>query len=55
MMILKKKKVKLENQDTTTRKNPESPSVIFLTAVKVSQCRQVADNKREKEEAKKVT
>ena len=55
MMILKQNKVKLENEDTTTRRNPDSTSGIYLTAVKVAQCRHVAENRREKEEGKKVT
>ena len=55
MMILKKKKVKLENEETTTRRNPDSTSVIYLTAVKVAQYIQVDGNRREKEETKKVT
>ena len=55
VMILKQKKVKLENEDANTRRNPDSTSGIYLTAVKVAQCRQVAKNRREKEEAKKVT
>ena len=55
MIIFKQKKVKLENKYTTTRRNPYSTSGIYLTAVKVEKCRQVADNRREKEEAKKVT
>ena len=52
MMILKKKKVKLENEETTTRRNPDSTSVIYLTAVKVAQYIQVDGNRREKEETK---
>ena len=55
MMILKKKKVKLANEYANTRRNPDSTSVIYLTAVKVEQCRQVAANRRETEEAKKIT
>ena len=55
MMTLKKKKVKLANKDTTTRKNPDSTSVIYLTAIKVAQCIQVATNRREIEEVKKIT
>ena len=48
------KKVILEN-DVTSRRNPDSSSGIYLTADKVSQCRLVYDNMREKEEAKKET
>ena len=55
MMIIIRKKVKMENADTTTRRNPDSTSGIYLTAVKVEQCRYVDDNRREKEEAKKAT
>ena len=47
MMILKKKRIKLENEDANTRGNPDSTSGIYLTAVKVAQCRQVATNRRE--------
>ena len=53
MMNLKKKKVKLENKDTTTRRNPVSTQGIYLTAVKLEQYRQVATNRREMEEAKR--
>ena len=45
----------MANEDTTTRRNPDLTSGIYLTAVKVAQYRQVADNRREKEEEKKVT
>ena len=55
MMILNQKKVKLTNEDTDTRSNPDSTLGIYLTTVKVEQYIQVADNRREKEEAKKVT
>ena len=54
MMILNKKKVKLANEDANTRRNPYSTSVIYLTAVKVAQCRQVAENRREMVEEKKI-
>ena len=54
-MILKKRKVKLANEDASTRRNPNSTSGIYLTALKVSQYRQVAANRIEKEEAKKIT
>ena len=36
-------------------RNPDSSTVIYLTAAKVAQCRLVAGNRREKEEAKKET
>ena len=39
MMILKKRKLKLANEDANTRKNPNSTSGIYLTAAKVAQCR----------------
>ena len=55
MMILKHKKVKLENEDSVTSRNPDSTPGIYLTAVKLAQFRQVAKNRREKEEAKNVT
>ena len=55
MMILKQKKVKMANEDTTTRRNPDLTSGIYLTAVKVAQCRQGDENRRENEEGKKVT
>ena len=54
-MILKQKKVKLENKYIITRRNRDPTSVILLTAVKVAQCRQVDENRRENSEAKKVT
>ena len=53
IMMVKQKKVKLANEDTTTRRNPDSTSGIYLVAVKVAKFRQVADNRREKGEAKK--
>ena len=55
MMIIKQKKVKLANEDANTRRNPDSTSGIYLTAAKVAQCRQVAVNRREMDEAKKIT
>ena len=55
VMILKHNKVKLENEDTATRSKPDSISGIYLTDVKLAQYRQVDKNRREKEEAKKVT
>ena len=38
-----------------TRGKPNSTSGIYFTAVKVAQCRQVATNRREMEEAKQMT
>ena len=52
MIILDKRKLKLSNEDVTTRRNHNSTSGIYPTAVKVAQYRQVATNKREMEEAK---
>ena len=49
MMVTKQNKVKLVNEDTTTRRNPDSNSIIYPTTVKVTQCRKVAENRREKE------
>ena len=54
MAIFQKNKARLEN-DVATRKNPNSNLVIYLTTAKVAQFRLVAQNKRKKEEAKKVT
>ena len=54
MMILKQEKVKLEREDAATRRKPDSTPRIYPTAVKVTHCRQVAENRREKEEEKKV-
>ena len=50
MMVTKQNKVKLVNEDTTTRRNPDPNLGFYLTAVKVAQCKQVADNSREKGE-----
>ena len=55
MMILKKRKVKLAYEDANTRSNPNSTSGIYLAAAKLTQCRQVAVNRREMDEAKKIT
>ena len=55
MMILKQKKIKLENEDANNRRNPNSTSGIYLTTAKVAQFRQVAANRREMDEAKKIT
>ena len=46
IMIVNQKKVKLANEDTTTRRNPDLTSGIYLTAVKVAQFRQVSENSR---------
>ena len=54
MTILHQNKVRLVN-DETSRRNPDSILVIYLTAAKVSQFRLVAENRREKEEAKNLT
>ena len=54
-MVLKKNKVKLVKEDTTTRRKPVSNLVIYLTAVKAAQFIQVADNRIERKEAKKET
>ena len=43
-MILYHKKVILLN-DLTLRKNPDSSSIIYLTAAKVAQYRQVAEDR----------
>ena len=48
MMMLKKKKVKLANEDTTSRRNPDFTSGIFITSVKLAQCTLVAENSTEK-------
>ena len=48
------KKLILDN-DVTNRKKPDSSSEIYITAAKVLQYRLVADNRREKEEAKNKT
>ena len=55
MMIHQQKKVKLGDEDANTRRNPNSTSGIYFTAAKVTQCRQVAANRREIDEAKKIT
>ena len=55
MMIHHQKKVKLGDEDANTRINLNSTSGIYLTAAKVAQCRQVAANRREMDEAKKFT
>ena len=55
MIYHQKKKVKLGDEDASTRINLNSTSGIYLTAAKVTQCRQVAVNRREIDEAKKIT
>ena len=55
MMIHQQKKLKLADEDANTRSNINSTSGIYLTAAKVAQCRQVAVNRREMGEAKKIT
>ena len=55
MMIHQKKKLKLADKDANTRINLNSTSGIYLTAAKVAQCRQVAVNRREMDEAKNIT
>ena len=55
MMIHQKKKVKLADEDSNTRRNLNSTSGIYLAAAKVAQCRQVAANRREVDEAKNIT
>ena len=49
MMILKKKKTKMDNEYTTTKRNPDYTLGIYLTSIKVEQYRQVDDNRREYE------
>ena len=55
MMVFKHSKANLVNEDTATRRNPDSTSGIYLTAVKVAQYIKVAENRREKKEAKNIT
>ena len=55
MMILKQKRLKLTNEDSSTRRNPNSTLGIYLTSAKVEQCRQVAVKRIEIDEAKKIT
>ena len=52
MSIINQKKVILVNNETSAR-NPCSSSGVYLTAVKLAQCRILNDNKIEKEKAKK--
>ena len=54
MMTIHQKKAILVN-DKKSRRNPDLSLGIYLTADKVAQWRLVADNRREKEEAKKET
>ena len=42
----------MENEDTTTRRNPDSTLGIYLTSVKVEQYRKVDENRIEKEDKK---
>ena len=55
MMMHQQKKVNLGDEDANTRINLNSTSGIYITAAKVTQCRQVAVNRREIDEAKKIT
>ena len=55
MMLPKQNKLELVNEKTTNRRHPDSALGIYLVVSKVAQCRQVAKNKREKEEAKRET
>ena len=55
MMKINQRKVKLENEDTTSRRNTASTLGIYLTDVKVKQFIKMDENRREKEEEKKVT
>ena len=49
--------MRLENYDDriSTKDNPNSTSVIYLTTAKVLQCRMVVENTIEKEETKNKT
>ena len=53
MMIYHQKKVNLGDEDANTRINLNSTSGIYLTAAKVAQYRQEAENMTEMDEAKK--
>ena len=55
MMIHQQKKSKMGDEDANTRIKLNSTLGIYLTAAKFSQCRQVAANRREIYEAKKIT
>ena len=55
MTIHQQKKVKLADEDANTRINLNSTSGIYLTSAKVAQCRHVATNRREMDEAKNIT
>ena len=55
MMIHQQRKIKLWDKDASTRINLISTSGIYLIAAKVAQCRQVAANRREIDEAKNIT
>ena len=54
MAVLNQKKARLVKNETSMR-NPDSSTGIYLAAAKVVQRRLVAENRREKEEAKKET
>ena len=54
-MIHQQKNLKLADEDANTRINLNSTSGIYLTAAKFAQCRQVATNRREMDEAKNIT
>ena len=54
MTIINQKKARLVNDETSSR-NPYPSTGIYLTASKVAQFRLVAENRREKEKAKKET
>ena len=55
MIIHQQKKVNLGDEDANTRIKLNSTSEVYLTAAKAAQCRQVAGNRREIDEAKKST
>ena len=57
MEIMKQKRARMENDisDMNTRNNPDPTSGTYLTAVKLAPYKMVAENMREKEEAKKET
>ena len=48
MMVLNRKRVKLVNKYTTTRKKPDLTSGIYLTGVKMKQFIMLAGNRGEK-------
>ena len=55
MMILKQRKVRLSNEDVAKRRIHYSTLGIHLAAVKVAQCIQVDENRKEKYEAKNLS